>query len=266
MDDKSKKDGHIEGEGSYSGTKSYNEATAKFLKKGKVDEAAQRGKARARFQGSRRAEGGGSQGPLRRSQDVGEEPEPSEIGHKFRQLASAWVVWRSWQPSPIRADAWSAARSPAAASPIAVCWRRWRRCRARPSCLRPCRSSPTRIRRCRSRKARPCRSPTSWRAWPRPPTSVRLIACSRSAPAQATPPPCWVSWPAASSPSSAIPPWPISRAPVCVSSVTTMSRCARATARWAGPSRRRSTRSLPLPAARACPIPGAPSSPSTAGW
>ena len=41
MDDKSKKDGHIEGEGSYSGTKSYNEATAKFLKKGKVDEAAQ---------------------------------------------------------------------------------------------------------------------------------------------------------------------------------------------------------------------------------
>jgi hypothetical protein len=41
MDDKSKKDGHIEGEGSYSGTKAYNEATAKFLKKGKVDEAAQ---------------------------------------------------------------------------------------------------------------------------------------------------------------------------------------------------------------------------------
>ena len=41
MDDKSKKkDGRLEGEGSYSGTKSYNEATAKFLKKGKVDEAA----------------------------------------------------------------------------------------------------------------------------------------------------------------------------------------------------------------------------------
>ncbi len=41
MDDKSKKkDDRLEGEGSYSGTKSYNEATAKFLKKGKVDEAA----------------------------------------------------------------------------------------------------------------------------------------------------------------------------------------------------------------------------------
>ncbi len=35
MDDKSKKDGRLEGEGSYSGTKAYNEATAKFLKKGK---------------------------------------------------------------------------------------------------------------------------------------------------------------------------------------------------------------------------------------
>jgi hypothetical protein len=44
MDDKSKKDGKIEGEGSYSGTRAYNEATAKFLKKGKVDEAAQAAK------------------------------------------------------------------------------------------------------------------------------------------------------------------------------------------------------------------------------
>ena len=83
MDDKSKKDGHIEGEGSYSGTKSYNEATAKFVKKGKVDEAAREARRALEFQGSRRAEGGGGQGPLRRSQDVGEEPEPSEIGHKF---------------------------------------------------------------------------------------------------------------------------------------------------------------------------------------
>ena len=42
MDDKSKKDGHIEGEGSYSGTKSTTtRRTAKFVKKGKVDEAAQ---------------------------------------------------------------------------------------------------------------------------------------------------------------------------------------------------------------------------------
>lgn len=44
MDDKSKKDGRLEGEGSYSGTKAYNEATEKFLKKGKVDEAAQEAK------------------------------------------------------------------------------------------------------------------------------------------------------------------------------------------------------------------------------
>lgn len=43
MDDK-KKDSKIEGEGSYSGTRAYNEATAEFLKKGKVDEAAQKAK------------------------------------------------------------------------------------------------------------------------------------------------------------------------------------------------------------------------------
>ena len=40
MNDKSKKDGRIEGEGSYSGTRAYNEATARFIKKGKVDKAA----------------------------------------------------------------------------------------------------------------------------------------------------------------------------------------------------------------------------------
>ena len=44
MDNKPKKDGHIGGEGSFSGTKAYNEATAKFLKKGKVDEAAREAK------------------------------------------------------------------------------------------------------------------------------------------------------------------------------------------------------------------------------
>ena len=44
MDDKAKKDGRIEGEGSYSGTKAYNKATEEFLKKGKVDEAAQEAK------------------------------------------------------------------------------------------------------------------------------------------------------------------------------------------------------------------------------
>ncbi len=44
MDDKQKKDSKIEGEGSYSGTRAYNESTAKFLKKGKVDEAAREAK------------------------------------------------------------------------------------------------------------------------------------------------------------------------------------------------------------------------------
>ena len=44
MDDKQKKDSKIEGEGSYSDTRAYNEATARFLKKGKVDEAAQEAK------------------------------------------------------------------------------------------------------------------------------------------------------------------------------------------------------------------------------
>lgn len=44
MADKQNKDSKIEGEGSYSGTRAYNEATAKFLKKGKVDEAAQEAK------------------------------------------------------------------------------------------------------------------------------------------------------------------------------------------------------------------------------
>jgi len=40
MEDKAKKDDCIEGEGSYSGTKAYNDATEKFVKSGKVDEAA----------------------------------------------------------------------------------------------------------------------------------------------------------------------------------------------------------------------------------
>ena len=40
MQDKSR----IEGEGSYSGTKAYDEATEKFIKDGKVDKAAQEAK------------------------------------------------------------------------------------------------------------------------------------------------------------------------------------------------------------------------------
>lgn len=44
MDDKAKKDSKIEGEGSYTGTKAYNDATADFIKKGKVEGAAQEAK------------------------------------------------------------------------------------------------------------------------------------------------------------------------------------------------------------------------------
>lgn len=40
MDDTPKTDNRIEGEGSYSGTRDYNQATAEFIKKGKVDKAA----------------------------------------------------------------------------------------------------------------------------------------------------------------------------------------------------------------------------------
>jgi hypothetical protein len=40
---KSPKDG-VEGEGSYSGTREYNERTAKFIEKGKVEKAAQEAK------------------------------------------------------------------------------------------------------------------------------------------------------------------------------------------------------------------------------
>ena len=40
MDDGAKKKDGVEGEGSYSGTRDYNNRTADFIKKGKVDKAA----------------------------------------------------------------------------------------------------------------------------------------------------------------------------------------------------------------------------------
>jgi hypothetical protein len=40
MDKKAGKESKVEGEGSYSGTRAYNEATAQFLKKGKAEQAA----------------------------------------------------------------------------------------------------------------------------------------------------------------------------------------------------------------------------------
>jgi hypothetical protein len=44
MAGKARKDSKIEGEGSYSGTRAYNQATARFLKKGKVEQAAREAK------------------------------------------------------------------------------------------------------------------------------------------------------------------------------------------------------------------------------
>jgi hypothetical protein len=41
MQDTGKKKDGVEGEGSYSGTRDYNQRTAEFIKKGKVDKAAQ---------------------------------------------------------------------------------------------------------------------------------------------------------------------------------------------------------------------------------
>ena len=57
------KDG-IEGEGSYSGTRAYNEATAKFIAKGKVDKAAQEAKRALELQGGGRIEGSRGQGQV----------------------------------------------------------------------------------------------------------------------------------------------------------------------------------------------------------
>lgn len=44
MDDKPKKDSRLEGEGSYSAARDYNQATAEFVKKGKAEKAAKEAK------------------------------------------------------------------------------------------------------------------------------------------------------------------------------------------------------------------------------
>ena len=74
MDDKSKKDSRLEGEGSYSGTKTYNEATAKFLKKGKVDEAAR--EARRALESKEGAELKAAEAKGRAGDPKGEEKSP----------------------------------------------------------------------------------------------------------------------------------------------------------------------------------------------
>jgi hypothetical protein len=68
QDNKKPQDG-VEGEGSYSGTKAYNEATAKFIEKGKVDNAAQEAK---------RALESGEAAELQRAEATGKEGDPRQ--------------------------------------------------------------------------------------------------------------------------------------------------------------------------------------------
>jgi hypothetical protein len=72
MDDSSKKtrDG-IEGEGSYSGTRDYNERTADFIKKGKVGKAAR---------DARQAMDSGEAADLKAAEDKGKAGDPRGMG------------------------------------------------------------------------------------------------------------------------------------------------------------------------------------------
>lgn len=70
MDDKKNKDG-VEGEGSYSGTRDYNERTADFIKKGKVDKAAQ---------DARQAVDSGEAADLKAAEEKGKAGDPRGMG------------------------------------------------------------------------------------------------------------------------------------------------------------------------------------------
>jgi hypothetical protein len=72
MDKKPGKDGKIEGEGSYSGTRAYSEATAEFLKKGKVDEAAKE---------AERAVESQEAAALKAAEDEGRAGDPRHMAH-----------------------------------------------------------------------------------------------------------------------------------------------------------------------------------------
>jgi hypothetical protein len=74
MDDKKIKDG-IEGEGSYSGTRDYNERTADFIKKGKVDKAAQDAK---------KAMDSGEAADLKAAEEKGKAGDPRNMGGKSK--------------------------------------------------------------------------------------------------------------------------------------------------------------------------------------
>ena len=81
MQDKAKSKDRVEGEGSYSGTKDYNERTKKFVDSGKVDEAARKASPKSRDdeQGMEKAERAGKQ------HAKGEDPalnDPSKVPHE----------------------------------------------------------------------------------------------------------------------------------------------------------------------------------------
>jgi hypothetical protein len=69
-DSKKSKDG-IEGEGSYSGTRDYNERTADFIKKGKVGKAAQEAK---------QAMDSGEASDLKAAEEKGKAGDPRHMG------------------------------------------------------------------------------------------------------------------------------------------------------------------------------------------
>ncbi|SKA33464.1 hypothetical protein SAMN02745126_05336 [Enhydrobacter aerosaccus] len=68
---KGKSKNGIEGEGSYTGTKAYDEATARFIKDGKVDKAAQEAK---------RAMESGEADELKAAEDKGKAGDPRGQG------------------------------------------------------------------------------------------------------------------------------------------------------------------------------------------
>lgn len=72
-DDKTPHD-HVEGEGSYSGTKDYNERTKRFIESGKVEEAAR--KAEPKSEEERRELREAER--IGKSRAKGEDPEPRE--------------------------------------------------------------------------------------------------------------------------------------------------------------------------------------------
>ena len=71
MDTSKTSNDRIEGEGSYSGTRDYNERTADFIKKGKVDKAAQDAK---------RAMDSGDAAGLKAAEEKGKAGDPRGMG------------------------------------------------------------------------------------------------------------------------------------------------------------------------------------------